>query len=538
MSQWDAIVVGAGAGGGVAAYVLARGGKNVLLIDRGKWLSYADESRDHLRNHRLSRYGHNTGPNLGGNPRVHVDPSGHRRAVIPIEAEYNNNASCVGSGTLVYGGQAWRFHPLDFRMASTYGVPDGSSLVDWPISYEDLEPYYEQVEWEIGVAGGSPALQMPSRRDYPMASHRMTRKGRILRDAASRLGWAVQDVPLLINSEGRHGRPTCANCQHCVGFACPVDAKNGTQNTVIPKAIETGKCQVWTNSMVHRVVQKSGCVIGVEIEHDGKLSLETADTVFLACGAIETARLLLNSPTSEEPAGLGNRFGQVGRHLQGHYYAHAHGSYPEPIWDGIGPGATTATLQFNHGNDGVVGGGMLADDFVMLPIVFAKSWRPRRKPSWGQAHKDWMRDGYRRSIIAMGPVHEIPSPHARVEIDPDVRDQHGLPVARLSGTAHPETIRVTEYMQARARQWLEAAGAIDVESTPPSLYLSAGQHQAGTCRMGEDPKESVVDPWCRVWGHENLFIADGSVHPTNGGFNPVLTIMANAWRTAALSLRG
>lgn len=536
MSQWDAIVVGAGAGGGVAAYVLARAGKKVLLVDRGRWLSYADERRDHLRNHRLSRYGHNTGPDPVRNPRVHIDPMGHRRVVNPLQGEYNNNASCVGSGTLVYGGQAWRFHPLDFRMASTYGVPKGSSLVDWPISYDDLEPYYELVEWELGVAGGGPAPQMPHRRDYPMPSHRMTRKGTILREAAARMGWAVQDVPLLINSTERDGRPACANCQHCVGFACPVDAKNGTQNTVIPKAIATGNCEIRTGAMAHRVVERLGRVVGVEIEQNGNVKLETADAIFLACGAIETARLLLNSPTNEEPHGIGNGYGQVGRHLQGHYYAHAYGSYPEPIWDGIGPGATTATLQFNHGNDGIVGGGMLADDFVMLPIVFAKAWRPRRIPTWGQAHKDWMRDGYPRSIIAMGPVHEIPSPNSRVEIDPDVRDWYGLPVAKLSGTTHPETLRVTEFMQGRAREWLVAAGARDVESNPPSLYLSAGQHQAGTCRMGDDPACSVVDPTGRIWGHENLFIADSSVHPTNGGFNPVLTIMANAWRTAALAV--
>ncbi len=531
-------MIGAGAGGGVAAYVLAKAGKKVLLVERGRWLSYADERRDHLRNHRLSRYGHNTGPDGEGNPRVAVDSSGRRRIVNPIEGGYSNNASCVGSGTLVYGGQAWRFHPLDFRMASTYGVPKGSSLVDWPISYDDLAPYYELAEWELGVAGGKPAPQMPERRDYPMPGHRITRKGAILREAASQMGWATQDVPLLINSIERDGRAACANCQHCVGFACPTDAKNGTQNTVIPKAIATGNCEVWAESMVHRLVVRGGRVAGVEIERDGQVSLETAETVFLACGAIETARLLLNSATPEEPRGIGNKHDQVGRHLQGHYYAHAYGTYPEPIWDGIGPGATTATLEFSHGNDGIVGGGMLADDFVMLPIVFAKSWRPRHIPAWGQAHRDWMRDGYQRSIIAMGPVQEIPSPDARVEVDPDVLDRHGLPVARLSGVAHPETLRVTEYMQARARQWLLAAGALDVASNPPSLYLSAGQHQAGTCRMGDDPSRSVVDPTCRVWGHENLFVADSSVHPTNGGFNPVLTIMANAWRTAGWAVGG
>jgi choline dehydrogenase-like flavoprotein len=520
LSRYDAIVIGAGAGGGVAAFVLASAGKKVLLIERGRCLSWADERRDHLRNHRLSQYGHNTGPEIEGNDRVFVDPSGTEHRVNPLDGRYSNNASCVGSGTLVYGGQAWRFHPLDFKMASTYGVPPGSSLADWPISYEDLEPYYERVEWEIGVSGSPPSSQMPSRRDYPMPPLPLTEKGRVLRAGAAKLGWETQSVPLLINSAPRDGRAACTHCQHCVGFMCPVDAKNGTQNTVIPRAVQTGNCEVWSETMVVGLSSD-----GVRVIRGGAEENVHAEVVILAGGAIETPRLLLN-------AKIGNEHDQVGRSLQAHYYAHAYGQMPDPIWDGIGPGATTATLLFSHGNDGIVGGGMLADDFVMLPIVFAKWWRPPGIPSWGQAHKDWMREGYRRSIIAMGPVQDIPHPDGRVTLDPWVTDQYGSPVARLSGTAHPETVRTTEFMQARAREWLTASGAREVRSNPVSLHLSMGQHQAGTCRMGSDPLTSVVDSDGKVWGTDNMFIADGSVHVTNGGFNPVLTIMATAWRTA------
>jgi len=532
LSRWDVVIAGAGAGGGVAAYVLAKAGKKVLLLDRGRWLDFATTGRDQLRNHRLAMYGHNTGPDLEGNPRVYADPQGREHVVNPIGEGYNNNASCIGSGTLVYGGQAWRFHPLDFRMASTYGVPEGSSLADWPLAYDDLAPYYELAEWEIGVAGSPPAPQMPPRREYPMPPNTLNNQGRILREGANKLGWQTQSVPLLINSTPRDGRAACANCQHCVGFACPVDAKNGTQNTVIPKAIATGNCEVWPETMVREIVVSSGKVSGLRVVRGSETIDIQADVVVLACGAIETARLLLNSKTKEEPNGIGNNHDQVGRNLQGHYYAHAYGYMPNPIWDGIGPGATTATLNFNHGNEGIVGGGMLADDFVMMPIVFAKWWKPPAIPHWGQANKDWMRSNYRRSLIAMGPVHEIPSPTSRVQLA-GIEDRHGIPVARLSGTTHPETLRTTLYMQERAREWLTASGAQEVQSRQPALGLSAGQHQAGTCRMGEDPKTSVCNPNCQVHGHENLFIADGSVHVTNGGFNPVLTIMALAWRTAA-----
>jgi choline dehydrogenase-like flavoprotein len=143
-----------------------------------------------------------------------------------------------------------------------------------------------------------------------------------------------------------------------------------------------------------------------------------------------------------------------------------------------------------------------------------------------------MRENFTRVIRVTGPVQEIPSPDARVTLDPAVRDRWGIPVARLSGTSHPETVRTATFMHARAREWLHAAGASQIWGKPPRLRISGGQHQAGTCRMGDDPQTSVVDRNCRVHGYDNLYVADGSVHVTNGGFNPVLTIMALAFRTA------
>jgi choline dehydrogenase-like flavoprotein len=175
---------------------------------------------------------------------------------------------------------------------------------------------------------------------------------------------------------------------------------------------------------------------------------------------------------------------------------------------------------------------MLADDFIVLPITFVKRKLPPDLPRWGAANKNFMRDNYRRVMDITGPVHEIPNPDSRVTLSATVRDKFGIAVARLSGVAHMETVRTAAYMNGRAKEWLRAAGAIKVWGDPPGLYLSAGQHQAGTCRMGDDRQTSVVDRWCKVHGHDNLYIADGSVHTTNGGFNPVLTIMALAFRTA------
>jgi choline dehydrogenase-like flavoprotein len=532
-TRFDAVVVGAGAGGGIAACVLAEAGKSVLLLEKGDHILFENEKRDHLRNHRLSTYGHNSGPSLEGNPRVFVDPDGVERIVRPHEGGYNAIASGVGSGTAVYGGMAWRFHPLDFKMASTYGVPQGSALADWPIGYEELAPFYERAEWEIGVSGGGPPRQMPARRAYPMPPMPETKKGRILAEAAGRLGWATQAVPLLANSVERDGRPACVHCQYCVGFACPVDAKNGTQNTVVRRALASGNCVLEVQATATEVLtDPSGRVRGVSyVDTFGKVTTVEAEVVVLACSAIETARLLLLSKSETHPGGLGNGHDQVGRYLQGHIYTGATGLMPEAVYDGIGPGPTVATLEFSHGNEGIVGGGMMCDEFIPLPLSFMTD-RPPWVPSWGKAHKDWMRRAYRHALQVRGPIHEIPSASSRVRLAESVKDRLGMPVALLSGTAHRESLKIAEFMRRRAEDWLKEAGAEEIWSFPSGLGLSAGQHQAGTCRMGDDPMASVVDRNCRVHGHDNLYVADGSVHVTNGGFNPVLTIMALAYRTA------
>jgi choline dehydrogenase-like flavoprotein len=539
VKTYDVIVVGAGAAGGIVAGVLAEAGKHVLLLERGRALAFRDVSRDHLRNHRLALYGHNTGPELEGNPRVWVDTRGNPHVVRPNEGAYQNNAMTLGGGTRVYGAQAWRFMEKDLRMASTYGVPEGSSLADWPIAYDDLEPYYERAEWEVGVAGSDAGnrFQSPRRKGYPMPPVPPTRAGIVLERSADALGWNTFPAPIAINTVPYLGRAACVQCQHCVGFACPSDAKNGSQNTLIPRALATGHCELVTRAMAEHIeADAQGNVVGVAYvtEQDGTPQRVTARArvVVVSCGAIESARLLLNSANALHPNGLGNDHDQVGRNLQGHYYPGALALMPESVYDGIGPGVSIATCQFNHGNPGIVGGGMLANEFIKLPIIFWKNAIPPDVPLWGIENKRWMRENFTRTLHVMGPVQDIPSPKARVTVDPTVRDKWGLPVAHLSGTTHPETLNTAEFMRRRAIAWLEASGAERVWSVPMSLGLSGGQHQAGTCRMGDDPQTSVTDRWGRVHAYDNLYVVDGSLHVTNGGFNPVLTIMALAFRSA------
>ncbi|ODT71148.1 MAG: glucose-methanol-choline oxidoreductase [Pelagibacterium sp. SCN 63-23] len=539
--HYDAIVVGAGAGGGIVASQLAIAGWQVLLIERGQWLTYDNSGhRDHLRNHRHPAYGHNTGPAQDDGPRVVVTPDGVEHHEPPHTIAYGNNAACVGSGTLIYGGQAWRFHPEDFRMASRYGVPAGSSLVDWPITYADLEPWYDRAEQVMGVAGPAGALPHEPFRSASLPMPPMPRHetAALLEQAAETLGLSITQPPLLLNSVPHDGRDACIECGSCVGFACPSNSKNGTQNTVIPRALASGNLHLATETVADRLrTDPDGRVTGVRLlwedESGGKHSASVAgDVVVLSAGAIETARLLLLSTTAQEPDGLGNNSGHVGRHLQGHTYPTAYGLFDEPAYARKGPGVTIATTDYAHDVPGAIGGALLADDFVMLPIIFWELALPPGMPRWGQAPHDFMRRQFRHVTQVKGPVHEIPNPACRVELDPRVKDKWGRPVARLSGIVHPETTRTADIILEKALAWLKAAGAREVWGTTPPPRLSSYQHQAGTCRMGDDPRHAVTDRNGRVWGHDNLFVADASLHPTNGAFNPVLTIMALAFRCA------
>ena len=527
--RYDAVVIGSGPGGGTTGCVLAEAGHRVLVVEAGSWPSTAELSCDHLRNPR-SDWGllPLSGPEDDHDLRV-LETDGRARVLRPYEPGWANNAMTAGGGSRIYGAQAWRFEPRDFAMASTYGVPDGSSLADWPIGYGDLEAGYAQAERELGVAGSS---VMPPVRTGPRHD--------LLRAAADRLGWSWVPVPLLVNSVPYDGRPACQGCRMCVGFACPVDAKAGSQNTVLRRAFATGRAEILLRTRAERlVVDDHGRVTGVALV--GRTAAGqvwrtevAAGEVVVAGGAVESARLLLNSAHPGEPTGLGNRSDQVGRHLQGHVYGGAVGLFADEVEDLIGPGPTLSSHDFRHGVAGIVGGGILVDEFIPLP---ANTYRMLAGsgliPRWGKESKAGMRELSRRSLRVMGPIQEVTSALSRVRLDPSVTDALGVPVPRLSGDIHPCDQQAQAMIADRAAEWLTAAGATrTVVMAGTGAGPSAGQHQAGTCRMGTDPTTSVVDPECRVWGHDNVRVVDSSVHVTNGGVNPVLTVFANAFRVA------
>jgi choline dehydrogenase-like flavoprotein len=527
----NAVIIGAGAGGGVVAKELSEAGFSVVLLERGGWPSFEDHDHDEL----ISQIWYTPiaaafGPDDKRNFRMVAGSDGAWTKALPSEPSFGNIAACVGSGTASYGAMAWRFMEEDFRMKSVYGPLEGSTLEDWPISYQDLELCYERAEWEIGVAGelGSNPFSPPQARAYPMPPHAYNLEAQMLAAAGKRLNWHPFPIPMLRNSVPYGGRPACIHCRYCVGFACEVNAKCGTHNTVIPQAIATGNCDVRTGCVVSEIiVDDLGRARGVRyFDENDKLREQTADIVVAAGGAVETARLLLNSRSRLFPEGAGNRQGWVGTNLQGHAYTGAWGLFEEQTYDDVGAGACIAICDFNHGNSGLKGGGLLCNDFIRLPYFFSRVRPPGSTAAWGKAHKDFQRDFFKRSIVVKGPVQEMPVFEARVSVDPGVKDYWGIPVAHLSGSRHPHDVEICRFLSSKAELWLKEAGAIQTWTEVPGMGLSGGQHQAGTCRMGDDPKTSVANKYGQVHDIDNLFIADGSLAVTNGGFNPVLTFMA------------
>jgi choline dehydrogenase-like flavoprotein len=528
LKRVNAVVIGAGAGGGVVAKELSEAGLSVVVLERGDWVSFEEHGQDELLNQRTTVLGNAYGPD-DRHPRVIEASPGKWTTVMPNDGWYGNNAACVGSGTVSYGALAWRYMEKDFRMRSTYGAPEGSTLEDWPICYDDLEPYYEKAEWEIGVAGNMSAnpFAPPRRRPFPMPAFPYNREGRILEGAAKRLGLHPYPIPMLRNSVPYGGRGACIHNRLCIGFACPIDAKNGTQNTVIPRAIATGNCELRTRSIASEVVvDDRGLARSVNyFDADDRAQNQACDLVVLSGGAIETARLLLNSKSKLFPNGAGNRHDWVGRNLQGHAYSGASGLFEEEIFDDVGPGATIAISNFNHGNEGLRGGSVLNNQFILPPYAFSGE-RPPGEPMWGKGHKDFQRRFFKRFAGVHGPVQEMPVFDVRVQVDPSVKDHWGIPVARLSGFHHPHDTEIGRFIAAKAEQWLREAGALRTWKSLPDIAARGGQHQAGTCRMGNDPKTSVTNRFGQIHDIDNLFVSDASLHVTNGGFNPALTIMA------------
>lgn len=533
--HYDVIIVGAGAGGGVAAAELSRRGQSVLLVERAVPMRDVELRGNHLQNKRTAAYDIVAGPHVG-NPRVleHEDGTTEVLRGEGNALRYGVTAMALGGGTRVWQGMAWRFWEQDFHMASIYGSPAGSTLVDWPFDYSELAPWYDRAEWELGVSGDAHSavgLVHPRTREYPMPAM----AGDVVREAwtgaAARLGLKVSPIPFSINSVEREGRAACVRCSQCIGAACPVNAKNGTHNTFIPRAIATGNCDLLMSTQV------------VAIDHDGRgtatgvrmftdiLGVPTertvrADRVIVTAGAVETPRLLLAS-------GLGNEW--VGRNHHSHGLALALALDAPDIKTFQGPGHSVATIDHMHHNGEAWGGGVLFDFSPPFPAEKADMGRALAGAQFGAAHKRWMRDTPTLPG-AMSMVQEVPHEATRVTLDGALKDRLGMPAAHLAGRAHAATVESVEYMIDAGEKWMRELGATRMIRIGGTGSFQGSEHSAGTARMSNDPALGATDARGLLYGTANVYVADASLHPTNGGFNPALTVMANSMRVANLLL--
>lgn len=548
----NAVIIGSGAAGAVAAKQLSQAGLRVVLLERGRLFRTSEAHHDLLRSQYDNSGPLGYGPDIGANPRTfRLGPGETTRIRFPNQGGYGRTAACVGGGTTAYGCMAWRFVEKDFQMKTLYGVPTGTTLDDWPISYAELESYYTKAEYEIGISGeaGANPFDPPRSKPYPLPPLPPDRPAKVFMRGATKLGLHPFPLPLAIITEDYDGRKACIRCLHCERFQCEVDAKSSMHATMIPKAVATGNCELRTHCVASEVlVDGRGRARAVAyFGRDKKLYEQPADLVVVSCSASESPRLLLNSKSKLFPKGLANRAGQVGRHIMHHSGgATVLGFFEEEIFEPYGPGFTAGLADYVHRNGAVLGGGVITTlaEF-RSPLFFAEQGvRNQGARPWGRAAKDFVRKYFTRCLALYAPGQGMPTENNRVDLDSTVRDAWGIPVVRLTHRVHPMDVRSSHFFRNRMIEVLRAAGAIEellprplteeeVEQACKNInYGGLGEHQVGGCRMGSDRKASVLNRYCQAHDVDNLFVLDGSCFPTIGGFNPSLTIQANAFRVS------
>jgi choline dehydrogenase-like flavoprotein len=521
----NVVVVGSGAAGGIVAKELSEAGLKVLCLERGKAWTNLQASHDELSGEKDVPGTITKLENPEWNPRsFRVDEHSPLR-VGPV----GFNAFSVGGGSQWYGAAAWRFHEEHFRMRSTYGRPEGTTLEDWPISYDDLEPYYEKAEYELGVSGlaGADPFAAPRKRPFPVPPLPTNPQGELFAKAARKLGLHPFPPPFAILTEPYRGRPACIRCPFCLGYTCEMNAKSSTLVTVLPVGLATGNLTLKTQCIVDQIATDDrGRVMGVTyIDENMGRHFQESDIVVVSANAGESARLLLNSANRFFPKGLANSSDQVGRNVMSHIGANSFGLFEFEIPHDLGPGPSMAVNDFAVG---CLGGGHIYNFYVHHPIAFAYR-RPPKAPRWGKAHKDFQRRYFRRYMHMNADVADMPVETNRVEIDPGLRDHWGIPSLRITRKWHPLDIQHSEFIASKQREILRAADAVEVWSAAVGPGGFLGHHQCGTCRMGNDPKTSVLNRYCQTHDHDNLFVVDTSCFVSFPGHNPSLTAQAIAY---------
>lgn len=528
-ARTDVCIIGAGASGAAAAKVLCEAGVNVVALERGPWRTRESFGGDELAN--INRY--NLWPDPLLDPRTvreTADDDAKIELFCPVP-------QMVGGGTVHWQGWLPRFTESDFRLRTIAGDLPGASLADWPISYDDLEPYYAKVEWAFGVSGQAGANRFESRRSggYPCPPMPMSRYAQKFHQGCAALGWNSFPTPQAALSRPFNGRKATVVSAFAQQHGDPTGTRSSALNVFVPDAVATGRYDLRPNAYVRELALDGDGRIRAAVyqDEDGDSFEQQADLFILACGAVETARLMLLSRSGRFPNGLANGSGLVGRNVTFHEYSAAVGVYDDPVYAWAGGGYVSAsTFQFyeHDPSRGFVGGGHIAVAGVGIPLPI--NWRLPGTPAWGAEAKRVDRDCYNHSMAVAMVVHDMPQHSNRIDLDESVVDAWGLPVARVTLKPHRNDLDQGRFLIDRNAEILEAGGARNVQKVYIDRITGNCSHQHGTVRMGDDPDASVLNRWCRAHEVENLYVVDGGPFPTATGANPTLTIMANAWRVA------
>jgi choline dehydrogenase-like flavoprotein len=535
--SYDVIIIGSGAGGGTTSYRLTRSGMRVLLLEQGPRfnpfkdypLSKRDWERwDHFEKHNPKSYV-SSPQSLGEEAGGLMSTLHGKRLRQRNEARfYYVRASGVGGSTLRYQGESHRFPAHAFRMKSLFGKGE-----DWPISYEDLEPFYQEAEVILGVAGDHRNPFKPARGPFPMPAHPIGCPSQRIKRGAEKLGLTLLQNSLAIPTRRYRGRPACIYCRGC-GTGCVIGDKGSVDIVMVKPAESTGRLTVKTGARALQIeVNKEGKAEAVIWKGRNGIEKSYGRVIVVSCGAIETPRLLLNSKTSLFPDGLANSSGLVGAYLMTHLSVTLVILFDDQLKSYQGLPIDSRILDYStpemikKQGSGFAIGVLGSPEGLVSPARFATTIAP----GWGRSHREYMKKYYGAHSAVSATAHHTPKRENSVRLS-QIKDDNGMPKAKVSVNMQDDDLQILRLMLKRCNEVAEASGTKTI-GIFTSLDSKGSVHVVGTARMGNRSQNSVVNSFGQSHDIENLFIADSSVLVTQGyGDSPSLTIIALALRSA------